>query len=367
MTLSTLHLIDSLATGGAERMAVSLANGLAQRGFDSSLCASRTAGPLQAQVLPQVNFCVLGRRGRFDLPALLQLANWAKRANIQVIHAHTTSVFLGIALKNLLPGARLVWHDHVGQHERHQRHEVLYWLAARQVDAVLTVSRDLAWWAQNQLGLKAKQVHFLPNFVDVLSTPPAAPFLPGQPGARVICIANIRVQKDHLTLLKAWQMVIRQVPQAHLVLVGGDSEPNLAEQARNLAAELGLENYLTWLGPRQDVAALLAGCDIGVMSSISEGFPVTLLEYGRAGLAVAATQVGECADILDGGQAGLLVSPGVPSALSAALIRLLTNDRLRAQLAERLRQRVLQRYSAEKIFQQLIGVYESLFPPFFFS
>lgn len=361
-TFSVLQLVDSLAAGGAERMAVSLANGLAERGFTSSLCASRVGGPLQETLAPQVRFLLLGRRVRCDLSALLRLAAWVKQTGVQIVHAHTTSVFLGILLKQLRPGLRLVWHDHVGQHERHARREILYWLAARQVDAVLTVSRDLAWWAEKRLGLPAERVHFLPNFVSQPSSPVLAPPLPGLPGLRVVCVANIRVQKDHLTLLKAWAETVRRVPQAHLLLVGADAEAALAQRARQKAQEWGLQSSLTWLGSRQDVAAILAGCSVGVMSSISEGFPVTLLEYGQANLAVIATQVGECAEILAGGQAGLLIPPSNPQALSAALQRLLTDEALRRQVAQRLQRRVQERYSAAVFFKQLTGIYESLSP-----
>jgi glycosyltransferase involved in cell wall biosynthesis len=84
------------------------------------------------------------------------------------------------------------------------------------------------------------------------------------------------------------------------------------------------------------------------------------LEYGRAGLAVVATQVGECAEILEEGEAGLLVTPSNPDSLARAFLRLLKSPALRTQLGERLNQRVKQNYSAETIVNQVCQVYEQI-------
>jgi glycosyltransferase involved in cell wall biosynthesis len=168
------------------------------------------------------------------------------------------------------------------------------------------------------------------------------------------------LQKDHLTLVRAFAQVVKSEPQAHLILIGAETDPQLAKQARQESQSLGLESNLTWLGPRDDVPAILAGCGIGVLSSVSEGFPVVLLEYGRAGLAVVATQVGECAEILAEGEAGILVPPSNPDALAAALLRLLQSPALRTQLSARLTERVKQNYSVETIMKRVCQVYETI-------
>ncbi|MGP8253010.1 MAG: glycosyltransferase family 4 protein, partial [Terracidiphilus sp.] len=85
---------------------------------------------------------------------------------------------------------------------------------------------------------------------------------------------------------------------------------------------LKLDRHVSYLGPQQRVAPILRGCDIGVLSSLSEGLPLSLLEYGAAGLASVATEVGQCGEVLDGGKTGILVPAGSPSRLSEALLRL---------------------------------------------
>ena len=65
----------------------------------------------------------------------------------------------------------------------------------------------------------------------------------------------------------------------------------------------GLESHVFLLGSRSDVPSILSGCDIGVLSSASEGMPLALLEYGVAGLPTVATRVGQVPEILDEGRA----------------------------------------------------------------
>jgi glycosyltransferase involved in cell wall biosynthesis len=356
-----LQLVDSLASGGAEHVAVMLANNLPQGAYRAYLCASRKTGPLESEIRPHVAFLALNRRGLLDLRAIFRLAKLVRREQIGIIHAHTTSLFLGTAICLLDPKHRLVWHDHIGRQEIALRPKFLYSPFARRADAVFAVTRELADWSVQSLGVRREHVRYLPNFVELQQSSHASLELPGQAGKRMVCVANIRAQKDHLTLLRAFAQVVRSEPDAHLILVGAENEAALAKQAREESQQLGLASTnLTWLGPRQDVPSILANCDIGVLSSVSEAFPVALLEYGRAGLAVVATRVGECADILQEGEAGLLVSPSNPDALAAALLHLLESPYQRTDLGRRLNERVKKDYCAETVVGEVCQVYEQI-------
>jgi glycosyltransferase involved in cell wall biosynthesis len=124
------------------------------------------------------------------------------------------------------------------------------------------------------------------------------------------------------------------------------------EVARN-----SLGQNISILGQRRDISALLHVCDIGVLSSRTEGLPVSLLEYGMAGLPVVATQVGECEEVLDRGGAGLLVPPQSPRDLAEALLSLLDSRERRALLGERFLHRVQKLYSTKAIIERVCLVY----------
>lgn len=359
---SVLHVTDTLDAGGAERMAMNLANGLDRSRFRSFLCTTRHEGVLAAEARPDVGVLALGRRSRRDDPvAVLRVAAFLHRHRIDVVHAHGTSVFISAAACVLAPRTRLVWHDHLGADPstRLPRRRAYRW-ATTQVDHVITVSRVLQDWDQRELAIAPHRLTTMANFVFPGRADRPPPTLPGTAGRRVACVANLRAQKDHQTLLEAWRAVVDEVPDAHLLLLGAPVDPAVAAGVEATIAARGLGPHTTLLGTRSDVAEVLAGCTVGVLSSRSEGFPLALLEYGSAGLAVVATEVGECPTILDHGRAGLLVPPAQPEALAGALVELLIEETHRRTLAERLERRVASEYSAAAVIRRVEAVYDQV-------
>lgn len=356
--IGVLHLVDSLTAAGTERMAVLLANNLPQESYRAYLCASRKTGPLRSHIQPNVVFFDLRRRGRFDFFAIMRLSSFVRRENIQIVHAHSTSLFLGSVLCLLNPSLRLVWHDHYGFHEKQTRPVFLYSPFAHQARVVFSVTRQLVNWSINALGIPGDRVIYMPNFVESCEISNHPCDLPGKDGKRIVCVANVRRQKDHLTLVDAMSKIVQVEPQAHLLLVGEKTDVHLTELVQNQIFHAGLSRNVTWMGTRQDVATILKNCDIGVLSSVSEGFPVVLLEYGRAELAVVATKVGECVEILEDGNAGMLVSPSNSNSLASAIMQFLNSADLRARYGRRLKSRIENNYSVDTIVLKICKEYD---------
>jgi glycosyltransferase involved in cell wall biosynthesis len=357
-----MQLTDTLALGGAERVAVNLANLLPRDRYRSYLCASRRDGPLTDFLAGDVHRLSLGRTHRFDMGAVRRLANFIKDQNIAILHAHASSLFLARMVSYFVPGVAVIWHDHFGRAHDEERPRWLYRAATRNIAAIISVSETLASWARNALGMPADRVSYIPNLVDLGDGGGEAPELPGRPGHRIVCVANFRPQKDQLGLLDAMTLVLARDPDAHLLLVGAAPTPEYRDAVLARISELKLGSSVSHLGPQQRIAAILRGCDIGVLSSSSEGLPLSLLEYGAAGLASVSTDVGQCGEVLDGGNAGILVPPGSPSRLSEALLQLLESEKERARYGSRLEARVQQNYGPGPIIRQICGVYERAVP-----
>ena len=124
-----------------------------------------------------------------------------------------------------------------------------------------------------------------------------------------------------------------------------------------LARRVGERLHL--LGLRNDVADLLASADAFVLPSLSEGLPLALLEAMFAGLPIIATRVGEVPAALADGAAGLLVEPGRPDELAAAIDRILSDAELAHTLGTRARARALAEFDVAKMAER----YESLYAP----
>ena len=357
-TLGVMQLSDTLRPGGQERIALNLANSLPRERFRSFLCTTRGEGALAARVLPHVGRLLLARRSRYDLAALRRLVRHIREHRIRVLHAHGSSLFLAVLASHFKPSPAVIWHDQFGLQEIEQRPVWLYRLAARRVAAVIACTEALARWWRSHLPLPPQRIRYVPNFVIEARSVGTVPKLPGRRGARIVCVAHLRPQKDHLTLLQAMEIVVREVSSAHLILVGSAVDPSHFERIQATMTRDALRGRVSWLGCLDDVPSLLLGCDIGVSSSGSEGMPLALIEYGRAGLAVVATRVGQCAEVLDEGRAGRLVSPRSPQELAHALIALLRSPACREDLGTRLSRHVRERYDASRILEQICDLYD---------
>jgi len=361
--IGVMQVVDSLDLGGTETVAVNLANRLPRDRYRPFLCSTRRSGVLLSDLQPDVGFLCLDRRSRLDLGALLQLRSYICRENIRLLHVHSSSLFFGELVALTLPGRlKMIWHDHYGRCEWNDRPAQLYRLASLGLAGVIAVNRRLEQWACRELHVPATRVWYVPNFA---SPPPAGPArlmtLPGTPGYRVVCLANLRPQKDHFTLIRAIALVRQRHPLAHLLLIGQAIDANdlcYAGELRQTVSELGLQDHVTFLGRVPNAAGLLPNCDIGVLSSRSEGLPLSLLEYGWAGLPAVATAVGQCPEALDNGNAGSLVAPARPEQLAAAIELLLQSAELRREQGRRFQAFVRRTFDAAAIVEQVCRIYE---------
>lgn len=335
-------------------MAVNSVNYLPRSRYRPFLCTSRQAGPLGALVAPDVPWLQLERRQRFDMAAFRRLVAFIRDNDIRIIHAHTTSLFIAVLAAGTSRIANVLWHDHgaLGQ-----RNEFLYRRAVSYTRAVIVVSQPLLRWITERLRFPKDRACYIPNFAVNRPPAPEPPKLPGRPGRRIVCVANFRPEKNHFNLLEAMSIIHSQEPDAELLLVGECRDSEYFARVKQHAERCP---NVTLLGQRLDVADVLRACDIGVISSNSEGLPLALIEYGNARLPVVTTAVGQAADVVDSGRAGLIVEPANPQALAAALLTLLRSPEEKARLGERLHRRVESLYSAESVMRQICGVYDSI-------
>jgi len=357
-----MQLVDSLDAGGTERVAVNLANALALQGFDSYLCVTRKAGLLKKDIAKDVKCLYLNKRSGFDVFALVRLIRAVRRNKIEVIHAHSSSVFWGWFVSFFFPKVKLVWHVHYGALHLSKRSILIYRILKNRIDGILAVNHTLADWTVNALGAASRRVWFLPNFVTINQFDPRED-LPGEKGYRVVCVANLRPDKDHLNLIHAISLVVKEEPETHLILIGANVDSKWTEKIQNEIDRLALENHVSWLGVRNDVGNILANCDIGVLSSSSEGLPLALLEYGAAGLAVVVTDVGECSAVIENGRYGTIVPANSPKSLSRGILNYIEMPEERLEIGRLFSQQIENHYSPESVMDQLVQIYSEIIQP----
>ncbi len=336
--MKILQLIDTLNPGGAERMALNYYHALKDRSHTSILVVTREEGLLAEDVKNDTEFHFLEKKSSFDPAALRKLKHIIKSNYIEIVHAHGTSWFMAVLCKMTGSSFKLIWHDHYGDSEFLSKRPLQpLKMFSRYFDGIISVNKLLEKWAREQLKFK-KALIYLPNFIrqDRDAIPEQ---LKGRAEIKIICVANLRPQKDHLNLLKAFEQLQKKY-SVSLHLFGRDYRDAYSE---NLKKEFSNRKEIYYYGEVASVRGYLKGADIGVLASKSEGLPLALIEYGLVGLPVVCTKVGECPEVT-GGFARL--SPGGDAEhLARSIAYYIENPEERKEEAQSLKKRIKELYS----------------------
>lgn len=205
------------------------------------------------------------------------------------------------------------------------------------------------------LGADGDRVRTVYNGVN----PDDFPALTDEPEVPTISwVGRIDPVKDLETLLRAFALVVQEMPEARLRIFGGaphGREPYLA-QCRALAAELGIDGSATFEGRIPEIRDAYAAGHVVVLCSISEGFPYSLIEAMTCGRACVATDVGGVSEAL-GDDAGVVVPPRDPAALAQACLPLLRDAELRRALGARARKRAVEQFTVDQAVAAFDEIY----------
>lgn len=178
----------------------------------------------------------------------------------------------------------------------------------------------------------------------------------GNPGKKILFVGRLHPVKGTQYLLGAMSIVHRELPEAKLILVGDGEE---REHLETLTDNLGIRECVEFAGrvPHERVEDYMNQAEVFVLSSLSEGFPVTILEAMACGLPVVATRVGGVPDIIKNGTNGYLVDTMNQEQIAEALLNLLQDKQLRKDISENNREGV-RRYRWDAVAATLEGVYQ---------
>jgi len=170
-------------------------------------------------------------------------------------------------------------------------------------------------------------------------------------------IGRLSPQKGQRDFLESAARVLKAVPNA-MFLVLGDGPAK--EELRDLCRSLNIQDAVSFLGHQRDVAAFMALSNCIVLASVREGLPYVLLEALALARPVVATQVGGVPELVQDGEAGLVVPPRKPDRLAEAILYLLRNPAEAARLGQEGRERVLREFTAEVMGYKTAEVYRAV-------
>ncbi|MFP3986634.1 GT4 family glycosyltransferase PelF [Streptomyces sp. E11-3] len=206
-------------------------------------------------------------------------------------------------------------------------------------------------------GADPRRIRTVYNGVDPAAFPTAGPE-PAEP--TLSWAGRIDPIKDLETLIRAFALVQREIPAARLRLFGGTPSggEGYRERCQALADELGLGASVAFEGRVPDIRDAYAAGHVVMLSSISEGFPFTLIEAMSCGRATVSTDVGGVREAV--GDSGLVVPPREPEAMARAAVELLRAPERRARMGESARLRVIEQFTLSQTVDTFRTIYTEL-------
>lgn len=176
---------------------------------------------------------------------------------------------------------------------------------------------------------------------------------------KYIIVANLIPYKGHADLLKAFSLIKNKLGGNWELLVVGEDRGILSD-LKQLCNQYGINKNIKWLGGVREVHKLLKISDVGVSSSLEEGFSNSILEIMSAGLPVVATDAGGNSEAVVDGETGYLVPINKPSEMSKCLLKLFQNSTLRIKMGKAGNKRIEENFTVEKCVKKYNDLYSSL-------
>ncbi len=368
-TRSTVcQVVHCLSVGGAELLVAALARSL-QSDYRFVFACLDEIGPVGYALIAE-GFTVrfLERRPGVDWHCARRLREFLVEEKVELVHAHQYTPFFQAALsRGWRSGPPILFTEH-GRHvpdRRHLSHVVCNRILTRSADHVVGVGRAVRDALVANEGFSEHRVGVVYNGVKL------DPYLNAPRERRVtfrrelgledafviMQVARLNALKDHATALRTIERVAKEVPNARLVLVGEGEEREAIEA---VVRERGLAHLVRFLGVRRDIPELLSAADCFLLTSISEGIPLTIIEAMASGLPVVCTSVGGIAEMIEDGRTGFLAPAGNDDELAKHLVRLARAPNLRTMLGTLGRQRAIELFGDGRMNDLYRALYEEM-------
>jgi len=353
--INVLYVILSFDIGGMEQMVADLILSLDRTRFNPVVVCLKALGPIAAE-LERKGVEIIKLNPTTPLVSFLypkQLIDIINAHNIEVVHTHSGS-WHKAAIAGFWGGARsVIYTDHGRFYPDSRKLIMLDRLYGPLTKHVVCVSDALAEYMRATVGISKSKISCIINGVDESKFQGAR--TPQKDVAnRIGIIARLVPVKDIATLIHALKLLNDKGAEATLTIAGDGPERKNLEY---LATSLGLVDFINFLGFRRDIPAILTDIDIFVLSSLSEGTSLTLLEAMAAGKPVVVTNVGGNPAIVHDEVNGLLVPPAKPTALADAIHRLMLDREKRERMSEANICAIRERYS----LRGMASAYEKLY------
>jgi glycosyltransferase involved in cell wall biosynthesis len=327
--LRIVHLVASLEIGGLERLVVDLARVQRQSGHEVSICCLYRRGPLAEDAAAAgIPVTCFNKTDGIHPGVFFRLTQNLLQNRPDVVHTHNTLVHHYGALAAKLAGVSVVINTCHGLVNSRAKAERIFRATLPLTHAVCMVCDSTRQLLVDRCFIPERKTTVILNgiaterFTERRAHPGSA-----RPRIRFGTLGRLAPIKDHATLIRAFAIVARRLPQAELHIAGeGPEHPSL----KTMIAEASLGDRVTLTGATNDSAGFLSRLDIFVLSSRSEGLPVVILEAMASGLPIVSTRVGGTPEAAPEGLVAWYCPPASPIEIAEVMLYVARNVDLRA-------------------------------------
>jgi glycosyltransferase involved in cell wall biosynthesis len=325
------HVVDSMEVGGAETLVSQMCCLQREQGHEPSVYAVTALGAL-GERMRREGFSVEANVGRHLADSSLSFFRRFRAAKPDVVHLHnpTPTIYAAPAARLAgVPGIISTRHSLVAP-PHNLAMERKYAIAAKFCDWIVGICDATTDNIRDLKSAPARKIVRVYNGTRAISRVPEAQRVRKE-GFTLLYVGRLEPVKNHELLLRALRAALDRMPALRLWMVGDGSERTRLEQ---MSAELGLREHVRFWGQQLDVAPFFSSADAFVMSSVSEGLPMSLLQAFSIGLPAIVTDIGGMAEVTRLAQGGLVTASGDAESMASAMVRLATGSEEREQFAK---------------------------------
>jgi len=352
--MKIVHVVDSMEIGGAETLVAQMCRLQRETGHEPIICALSKLGDIGRQMLAE-GFTVYTHLGE-NLPAgVFNLYRKFRELRPSVVHAHNPTPTIYGALPARMAGVKSVLstrHSLVSP-PHNPMVERKYAFAARSCDWIVGIC--------DATTENVRRIGKIPSAKILRVYNGAAPLSPTQSertkvntAFTVLFVGRLQPVKNLGLLLDAFRLVLNSAPEMRLWIVGDGIE---RESLQQKSCELGIDANVTFWGQQMDVSTYFSSADLFVMSSTSEGLPVSLLQSFSIGLPAVVTDVGGMSEVVRNSGGGLVVPSQDASSMAQAILKLAQDRDERLRLSANARAAFNAKFSLEIMVRNYMELY----------
>lgn len=348
------HVVDSMEVGGAETLVTQLCRLQRRQGHDPRIYAIGALGVLGERMLNE-GFVVKPNVGHHLADSTRSFFRAFREFRPQVVHLHNPTPTIYAAAAARMAGASgVISTRHSLLAPPHNRvMELKYAFAARFCDWVAGICDATTANVRAMHTVPPRKIVRIYNGSDpVPRTLPEN--CPSKSGFTLVYVGRLEPIKNHPLLLNAFRAALSTSPDLRLWMVGDGSERSRLEK---LTSDLGISEQVTFWGQQMNVAPFFSAADAFIMSSHSEGLPMSLLQAFSLGVPAIVTAVGGMAEVVRVAKAGLSVPPGDADAMSTAILRLSADAEEREQFSRNARVAFESQFSLQTMADAYMNLY----------